>query len=488
MPDNLLSRAREYEAQQIPAVSPSLLPKFHVTGIVGWLNDPNGFSLYKGEYHLFFQYYPYSTHWNSMHWGHVKTKDLIRWERLPCALAPDKDYDQRGCFSGSAIELRDGRHLLMYTGVGMTPEGKEIQTQCLAFGDGVDYVKYEGNPVITADQLPPDSSEVHFRDPKITEIDGGYRVVTGNLNAVRSGVALLFESEDAKNWRFVSELAASNYEKGRMWECPDLFGLDSKDVLLVSPQEMRAEELEFIEGNTTLCIIGELRPDGTITREHEQTIDYGLDFYAPQTTLTEDGRRVMIAWMQYWNSVETRPSNDLPFFGQMTLPRELNVRGGRLIQNPVRELNAYRGEKFEYKNTAVSKKTELPGVSGRCVDVTLSIRPSEKGFKSFSVNVAEGGDYVTVIRFDPASSTVLVDRKKSGWPEEVLNERTFAVRDRGGELKLRLVMDRYSLELFANDGEHAASFAIFAPQEADSISFLADGEAIIDVEKYSLDI
>ena len=105
----LLRRAREHEKTHLAAVLPEVLPRWHVTGGVGWINDPNGFSLYKGEYHLFFQYNPYDTVWDTMHWGHIKSRDLIRWERLPAALAPDMEYDRSGCFSGSGIALDEPR-------------------------------------------------------------------------------------------------------------------------------------------------------------------------------------------------------------------------------------------------------------------------------------------------------------------------------------------------------------------------------------------
>ena len=485
----LLSRAREYERGHIPNVSPALLPRFHVTGGVGWINDPNGFSLYRGEYHLFYQYNPYDVHWDTMHWGHVKTRDFIRWERLPCALAPDKDYDKDGCFSGSALELRDGRHLLIYTGVKKTDDSDEFQTQCIAFGDGVDYEKYENNPVITADQLPQGGSHVHFRDPKIWESDGKFYVVAGNLTDDGSGAVLLFESGDALEWRLVGTVASSGNRLGRMWECPDLFKLDGRDVLIVSPQEMRNEGMEFLYGNTTLCLIGELGPDGNLARDTEHTVDYGLDFYAPQTVLTQDGRRVMIAWMQYWNSVEVRPDNDLPFFGQMTLPRELNVRDGRLIQNPVRELELYRGKRVSYPDIPVSGRTELEDVKGRSLDLTVEVRPDgPELFKSFTVNVAESKDYVTFVRYSTEKNTVTVDRSRSGWPEEVLSFREFPVRDRNGSITLRLIIDRYSVELFVNGGEQSATFAIFPPEDADGISFEADGKAVIGIEQYTLDI
>ncbi|MBQ6404319.1 MAG: glycoside hydrolase family 32 protein, partial [Oscillospiraceae bacterium] len=312
MTTDLLRRAREHEKAHLAAVSPAALPHWHVTGGVGWINDPNGFSLYKGEYHLFFQYNPYDTVWDTMHWGHVKTRDFIRWERLPAALAPDAPYDESGCFSGSGIELDDGRHLLVYTGVHkeQAPDGteREFQTQCVAIGDGVDYEKYAGNPVITGADLPEGGSARDFRDPKIWREDGKFYLVAGDRCPDGSGAILLYESEDALHWHYAGTLAESSNRYGRMWECPDFFELDGTHVLLTSPQEMRSEGLEFIDGNTTLCLIGQYdKARRRLLRQHEQTIDYGLDFYAPQTTLTADGRRVMIAWMQYWNSVDYRP-------------------------------------------------------------------------------------------------------------------------------------------------------------------------------------
>ncbi len=489
MPSILLSRARDYETEHLFDVPPAHLPRFHVTGGVGWINDPNGFSLYRDEYHLFFQYNPYDVYWDTMHWGHVKTRDFIRWERLPCALAPDKSYDEFGCFSGSALELRDGRHLLMYTGVSKTDDGQEFQTQCLAFGDGLDYEKYENNPVIGPELLPPGGSHVHFRDPKIWQEGEKFYVVTGNLSADDNGAVLLFESDDALNWRFVNTVAASENRLGRMWECPDLFRLDGKDVLIVSPQEMSTEGMEFLYGNTTLYLIGELSEDGKLLRESEHTIDYGLDFYAPQTVLTEDGRRVMIAWMQYWNSVDVRPVDDLPFFGQMTLPRELNVRDGRLIQNPVRELESYRSQHVAYADVPLNGKTAFHDVKGRCLDLTVDIRPDDNAlYKSVTVCLAEGDGYAVTVSYDPEKGTVLVDRSRGGWPENVISRREFAVRDREGAITLRFILDRYSIELFVNEGEQAATFAIFSPEYADGISFGSEGDATITVEQYTLDI
>ena len=493
MISKMLQKARDFERKYLPYTL-SEQPKFHVTGGIGWINDPNGFAPYKGEYHLFFQYYPYDTKWGPMHWGHVKTRDFIHWDRLPAALAPDTDYDRGGCFSGSAIELPDGRHLLMYTGVRNVRRrnGKleAFQTQCLAIGDGVDYEKLEQNPVIDASALPEGGSEHDFRDPKIWRENGKYYAVIGNRPADKSGSILLFESEDAIHWQYVNVLSACHNQYGRMWECPDFFRLDGKDVLLVSPQEMDAIGLEFHPGNANVCLIGKYdRSAKHLNRENVQAIDYGLDFYAPQTLLTDDGRRVMIAWMQNWETALCK-IEELRFYGQMTLPRELSVRNGRLCQNPVRELESYRGVKIDYYNVLINGEATLRGINGRCLDMTVTLRPGNENsmFKWFRLYVAKDGEHFTMIRYRPETGTVKVDRTHSGFPHDIVNIREFPVSMRNGALKLRVILDRYSLELFVNDGEQAASCVLYTPEDAGAISFSSDGSVLIDVEKYELNI
>ena len=491
MISKMLKRARDFETKYLPYTL-SDQPAFHLTGGIGWINDPNGFAPYKGEYHLFFQYYPFNTQWGPMHWGHVKTRDFIHWDRLPAALAPDMDYDKDGCFSGSSVELPDGRQLLMYTGVQNTRRrnGKidYYQTQCLAVGDGVDYEKIDINPVIDSSSLPEGGSVHDFRDPKIWRDDDRFYAVIANRCEDGSGTILLYESEDAFHWKYVSVLAACHNQYGRMWECPDLFPLDGKDVLLISTQEMAAIGLEFHPGNANICLIGKFdRKINHLIRESVQAIDYGLDFYAPQTLLTDDGRRVMTAWMQNWETSICK-NEELPFLGQMILPRELSIRNGRLYQNPVRELDECRGVKIDYYNVLINGETTLMGISGRCLDMTVTIRPGNESsmYKWFRLYVAKDGEHSTFIRYKPETGTVKVDRTHSGFPHDIVNTREFHVNARDGVLKLRVVLDRYSMELFVNDGEQAASFVLYTPQEAESISFSSDGNVLVDVEKYEL--
>jgi beta-fructofuranosidase len=484
MESKMLRKAREYERFNRERVRDTL-PAFHVTGGIGWINDPNGFSLYKGEYHLFFQYYPYDVSWGPMHWGHVKTKDFIRWEYLPAALAPDAEYDKDGCFSGSAVELSDGDHLLLYTGVRKTDDGDEYQTQCIAVGDGVDYQKSPLNPVIDSSMLPDGGSHVDFRDPKIWRDGDGFHTVAANLCPDGSGAILQYDSDDGQHWRYAGVLAAGRGHYGTMWECPDFFTLNGKAVLLHSAHEMQNEGLEYHPGDGTVCHIGQFDPEKRcLLDEHVQTIDYGLDFYAPQTVETSDGRRIMIGWMQSWaGSREGRPH--LPFFGQMTVPRELSIRDGRLYQKPVRELEACRRNVVRYENVTVTDWLCLPGVAGRMLDMQLRIRGT---YGSFRIRVAEGEGVYTELTILPEAGIMRMDRLNSGFPHDIVHVREFPAPVQKGELDLRIIMDKYSLELFAGGGACAASMTLYTPLSAEGIRFSADGAALLDVEKYDISV
>ena len=492
MLSQILRDARKYEEAKGNKITKQMRPQFHLSSRVGWMNDPNGFSYYNGTYHLFYQYHPYDSHWGPMHWGHAVSRDLLHWTYLPAALAPDSDYDRDGCFSGSGLALPDGRHLLLYTGVvnQTQPDGtnRAVQTQCIAIGDGMDYEKYPENPVIDRTKLPEGASIYDFRDPKIWKEGDTYYCVVGNCTEDKDGQILMFSSTDGFHWDF-DRILAKNYRRfGRMWECPDFFNLDGKQVLLTSPQDMLPKDFEYHNGNGTVCMIGHWdEAAGDFVEESNQAIDYGIDFYASQTVLTPDGRRVMIGWMQNWDTCNLH-GPDEPWFGQMSLPRELSLKNGRLIQKPVRELEQLRAHPVQYKNVPVSQIVKLEDIKGRHIDMELNIRPREgkELFRKFAVRFAQNGDYHTSVTFRPHESIVKIDRKFSGSRRAIIHQRRSKVRYDGKSLKLRLILDSYSVEVFVNGGEYVLSATMYTPLDADGILFYADGEAVMDVVKYDL--
>lgn len=493
MISELLKKAREHESEAERYIDKAERPVFHLSPRAGWMNDPNGFSIYKGTIHQFYQYYPYKTEWGPMHWGHAVSKDYVKWDYLPAAIAPDETYDNFGCFSGGAVETKEGKQLLVYTGVkSEVKEGKEIirQTQCLAFGDGTDYEKFQQNPVIDHKSIPEGWSPVDFRDPKIwfDEEDDCYYIVAGNRTDDGSGAILLFESKDGKEWKFVTVLDRSRNEYGKMWECPDFFELDGKHFIFTSPQFMQARTLEFHNGNGNIMIVGDYdRKTHSFVRESVSAIDYGLDFYAMQTLKSDDGRRIMTAWMQSWESCKAVPEGQ-KWFGQMILPRELSFKNGRLYQRPVREIENYRKEHVSYRDVDLFQETTLPGVSGKVCDMELELVPNGQSFSEFKISLHADSDYHTDFIYRPEDGIAIFDRTYSGFPYDINNKRKFPVRYNAGKLKLRILLDRFSAEIFVNDGESTFSSTVYAPEDAGEIRFSSKGSTRMDLDFWALDV
>ena len=476
MTSQALRDARRYEEIYEKEILPEQRPLFHLAPRCGWMNDPNGFGFYNGSCHLFYQYYPYASEWRSMHWGHAVSRDFLHWEFLPAALAPDQPYDYMGCYSGSAIQSEDGKHVLMYTSVRMASDmqdgGIGVQTQSIAIGDGIDYEKYSGNPVLTEADLPEGGSRFDFRDPKVWKAsDGSYICAVANRAADNTGAILLYKSSDLFHWKYWKVLAANRGRFGMMWECPDFFELDGKHVLLVSPQDMQPSGFEYHNGNGTLCLIGSYdEASGTFVEEKDQSIDYGIDFYAPQTILTDDGRRIMIGWMQNWDACAIRNPSE-QWAGQMSVPRELSVKDGRLYHIP-------RDKQFS--------QAEKAGINFKSLGEPKHERRKPK-IQRFSVRFAQKDNLRTAVSFRPHEKTVKVDRKYSGSRRAIVHQRRCLVEgSSNGVITLRLVLDRYSAEVFINDGRYVMSAVIFTDLAADGISFFADGDAVIDVESHRL--
>lgn len=483
--NNTLSRARTYEARHRTA--PDRRPAFHAVPPVGWCNDPNGWSYYRGQYHLFYQYHPYGTHWGPMHWGHAVTTDFLHWQDRPCALAPDRPFDENGCFSGGAIEW-NGQQLLLYTGV--MPEGDgEIQQQCLAIGDGENYEKADA-PVLSCDEQPAGASRRDFRDPYLFVLDGMLYALLGGRGPNGHGRLLLYRNahpeKPTASWEFVQILAENDGSLGSMWECPGIFTLDGRTVLLVSPQFVhQSDDDRYHCGNDTAALIGRWDGPGTpFVRQADMPLDSGLDFYAPQTLEPPDGRRVLIGWMQNWD--HCYPPQEAPWYGQMSLPRELFWQDGALCQRPVRELDAARRLRTEHRGVAVgAEPVQLDGVCGRVLDCELEVDVSTA--RRFGLRFACGSGRWAEIRFDLEDGLLRLDRRHAGGCRDALELRETPLTPVGNTLRLRMVLDRYSAEFFLQDGRQVAGMALYdVPTDADGIRFFARGTARMDLRLWDL--
>ena len=461
-------------------------PKYHVSPPANWMNDPNGFSFYKGEYHLFYQHYPYLPKWGPMHWGHVKSKDLVFWENLPIALAPGENYDLDGCFSGSAIE-KDGKLYLMYTGHVLTGPNSDDdlkQTQALAVSeDGIIFEKIDHNPVI--EHLPKgDFHPGHFRDPKVWKRGDIYYVIIGAKTKDSIGQVILYKSSDLIHWEFVSVVAKAKDNEGSMWECPDLIKLGDKDILIISPQGIKAEGIYYHNHHQSGYLIGDFNYDsGILTHGAFRLLDFGFDFYAPQTIIDDKGRRILIAWMTMWE--DEMPTKEFGWAGAMTLPRVLELDGERLITKPIPELKQLREKEVSYNKVKIKESLGLAGILGDCIELEVEVdlkKASEFGIK---MRQSKCGQEKTVLHYDVAKKLLTLDRNRSGKGSGGV--RSVDIEPKKGKLYFNIFIDKSSIEVFINKGEQALTARVFPKETSKEISFYSKGEVeLVNISKWNL--
>lgn len=411
---------------------------YHVSAPAGWINDPNGFCYYKGYYHIFYQYHPYSADWGPMHWGHSRSKDLVHWESLPIALAPDTKADEDGCFSGSAI-VKDDVLYLIYTGHHYYDDGDPDhfwQNQNLAYStDGINFTKYENNPIIAS---APEDNTHHFRDPKVWEKDGKYYMILGSQGKDGVGRAIIYRSDDLKDWQYLGEIAKANglTTEGFMWECPDFFELADKDILLLSPQGIEAQGQKYLNLFQTGYFVGNF-DYSTNTFKHGgfTELDHGHDFYATQTTLAPDGRRLVFGWMDMWES--KFPEKADGWAGALTLLRELELKDDQLYMRPVKEAVQLRTAEISAWNKQVTEKTLLCENEHQA-EIALTLTTDQAFELAFTDQ-----DKQVKLTFDQATHTFTL----------LNGDARYASIKPNSELKLQIFIDTSSLEIFINDGE-----------------------------------
>ena len=302
----------------------------HLKAPGNWMNDPNGFIYYKGQYHMFYQYFPYAPVWGTMHWGHAVSTDLVHWEHRETALCPTKNYDRNGIFSGSALEL-DGELALYYSAVRYLKEdGENIHVPVddafetsqamLISPDGIRFDNWNGKrqilPVIREDET---ADSRHTRDPKVWEHNGIYYMALGSTYRDQTGRIVFYRSFDGKNWEYLNQYQSEKY--GRVIECPDIFEVDGRYIFAGSPMYITEDGYDY--SHQAVCAPAIFRPETCELKlpDSYQFIDCGLDFYAPQTNVDASGRRVMFGWMRMPEAVDDPGDGRGMWNGMLSLPR-----------------------------------------------------------------------------------------------------------------------------------------------------------------------
>ena len=441
------SVTKEYHEQYRPQVHFS--PKAH------WMNDPNGMVYVNGTYHLFFQHYPDGITPGPMHWGHAISKDLMHWKELPIALYPDSlGY----IFSGSAVVDsnntsgfgKNGKVPLVAIFTSHDPKGEKAgsvntENESLAYSldNGETWTKYTGNPVLKNPGIRD------FRDPKVMWYGKEKKWV---MTLATKDHITFYSSPDLKNWKKESEFGKEIGAHGGVWECPDLFPLMLNGrtywVLIVNLNPGGPNG-----GSATQYFIGQF--DGNkFSAIDNQTrwLDYGPDEYAGVTWGNTGNRRIFLGWMANWAYTQQVPTKK--WRNAMTIPRELVLfeSNGMIYvrSTPVKELYSLQ------KKGVKTKLKRLPG--------QYLMRVSANTGSDFSITLSNKAGEKLIIGYDKAKDQYFIDRTKSGDVDfaKSFSKVAYAPRfSKEANSQLLLVVDRSSVELFADSGKTVMTSVFF---------------------------
>ena len=470
---NNLALANNYDASNKETL---WRPVYHFAPQWGWMNDPNGMVYKDGEYHLFYQYNPYGSRWGNMNWGHAISRDLVSWEHLPVAISPD---GLGTIFSGSAVVDKDntagfgaGAIVAFYT----QASARQMQSIAYSTDNGRTFKKYAGNPVLTGDVAD-------FRDPKVSWHEGTHKWI---LTLAVGQEIRFYSSPNLKDWTYESNFGEGQGNHGGVWECPDLFELpvagtsQKKWVLIVNINPGGP-----FGGSATQYFVGSFDGHKFVNESPKATkwMDFGKDHYATVTWSNAPQNRVIaLAWMSNWQYANEVPT--MQYRSSNSVPRDLQlfVKDGEtyLQSAPSPELLALRKSKVMSKSFSVGKAytiEQLMDDNKGTYEITMTVRQKKQGNLSMRL-MNEQGEEIEY-RLDMAKRELTCIRDKSGvagFSKDFITPTVTQVD--GGDLRLRFLVDRSSVEAFVNDGRFVMTNLVFPHTPYNKVVFGATGGSV----------
>jgi fructan beta-fructosidase len=467
-------------------------PQIHFSPKEKWMNDPNGMVFYKGIYHLFFQYYPDSTVWGPMHWGHATSKDLIHWRQEPMALYPDSlGY----IFSGSAVIDKtntsgfgkSGKIPMVAIFTNHDPVGEKkgrnnYQNQSIAYSldEGKTWVKYKGNPVLKNPGIKD------FRDPKVHWYPAAKKWIMALATLDR---ITFYSSKNLKTWTKESEFGRQKGAHGGVWECPDIFPLKYNGetiwVLIVSINPGGPNG-----GSASQYFTGKFNGK-TFTPFDTDTkwIDYGPDDYAGVTWSNTGERKIFLGWMSNWQYATVVPTKI--WRSAMTVPRNLGlekIEGKYYVTSqPVNELNDLNIANINLQNLK-ARHFDLTSKTGR-LSLPAQIKFSSDKIEDFSITLSNSNHEKLIIGYDKETNNYYIDRSSSG---KTAFEKDFSAKLTAKRLsdspktEMILIIDKASIEMFADKGLTNMTAIFFPDQPFSRIVFNSEHFKIQNLQYHEL--
>lgn len=457
--------------------------RYHITPPSGLLNDPNGVCYFDDQYHAFFQWNPLELNHSQKVWGHAVSHDMVHWEFVdpPYGLLPVDKYDKDGCYSGSVLVDKDEMHVLYTGNVGhgeTGPNRRRTSNQIHGVYNRETKMFDKKGVVIKG---VPFGMTPHFRDPKMWKIDDKFFAVVGGQRKNKTGTAVVYTSKTLSRWKKIGELRTKMKKFGYMWECPDIFKLDGKDVFMFSPQGIEADGYKYQNHDQSGYVVGLFDERKALFDQFSdfEELDRGHEFYAPQTFLAQDGRRILIAWMGIPGE-EEHPTIKEGWMHALTIPRELSMNGNRIIQKPIKELKELRQDPLEYGEFIVEDEIwEREELVGDTYELKVNVNVLAESFELI---------VKSSVRIIYQRETGVLTLERQGAHPKYKESRSVALNNENHELQLHVFVDKSSIEIFVNGGKEVFTSRIFPKKDARSIQLKAI-EGVVEIQqitKYEL--
>ena len=453
----------------------SYYPAFHLAAPAGWINDPNGLCHFHGRTHVYYQHNPYETVWGPMHWGHLSSEDLITWKHEPIALAPSIEADRDGCWSGSAVTGDDGLLYVFYTGYRRLTDHdhengdmrRHHEVQCLATSE--DGIRFEKRGVVVDNP----AKLANFRDPKVFRKGDSWYMVLGQESEDHRGQIRLFESADLLTWTDDGVIYECPEPGVFMLECPDLFEIDGKWVLVFSAMGLTPVGYKNRARDMVGYVVGTWQAGSPFEALTGFTpLDLGHNYYAPQSFVAQDGRRLQFGWMR--PPFDLAPEQRHQWCGQMTVPRQLSLTDdNRLTQAPISEIDALFESVGHGGDVTLGANEKIKlGDNVSCCRVRITLDRTAN--TSERVGLLIGCSHLArplFVGYDDLTGWVVCDR--AGAITGARGHRGVPVS--GDTLALEVLVDHSCVEVYVNGG--LATFTeLFYPAVNESKSLLLASE------------
>lgn len=440
---------------------------YHIQPETGLLNDPNGFSYFNGQWHVFYQAFPFGPVHGLKSWYHLYSDNLVDWQRDQLRVLPDTPLDSHGVYSGSALPV-DDQLFLAFTG-NVRDENWDRHAYQLGAWMQPDFtVEKMTTPLIPA---PPTGYTHHFRDPQIFTYNELFYMIIGAQNEQEEGKILLYRGTSVTNWTLVGELDFTTEQMGYMIECPNLVFVDNQPVLLFCPQGMPQTVCAYQNIYPNMYVTAEAFDEKTATLLQPSSLanlDEGFDVYATQAFQAPDGRTLSIGWVGLPDV--SYPSDRENWAHCLTLVRELTMKNGQLRQTPVAEMTTLREEAMPITEQLATEVTLLAQPARNCYEMELIIPANTQSQFTLFADSANSRGFV--ITCDTKNGMIVVDR---GQMTELVNPTYGTTRTTtltpNTATTLRIFVDYSICEVFVNEGEKVLTSRVFSAESETSIFF-----------------